>query len=154
MPGRSCKFNCGCHKENDGCERSLAFLILRCEALRRKLIPQLLIRIQAKDLCILDMSMVCPDCEQSKCYGLGEEPVLLIVLDGPCALPVLHQVVGDERHPGTFLGDFGNCGNLIYVSTSEECVHQDLAHWECSLNVWNPPCGKCKSGGCSFKRHH
>ena len=156
MSGKCCKSDCDCHRKVEQDCRMMTLMILKCEALRRKLIPQILIRLQAKELCVVDMAMVCPsDCELQKCYCLDDAPVLVVLVEGPFAVPVLQQVVGNEREPGTFRGDFGNCGDLVYVSCSIEDADRDIQKWSCFFNVFEL-CSHGHKGhrgcGCSKKR--
>jgi nucleoside-diphosphate kinase len=124
------------------------FVLLKPDAVARRLAGELLGRFEAKGLKIVGMKMLIVTPELSKkhyaehvhkgFYPLLEEfitsgPVVALVLEGPAAIAVVRTMLGPtngrEAAPGTIRGDFGLSRqmNLVHGSDGPEAAAREIA---------------------------
>ena len=124
------------------------FVLLKPDAVARRLSGELLGRFEAKGLKIVAMKMLKVTPELSKqhyaehvhkgFYPLLEEfitsgPVVALVLEGPSAIAVVRTMLGPtngrEAAPGTIRGDFGLSRqmNLVHGSDGLEAAAREIA---------------------------
>lgn len=145
-------------------ERS--FVLLKPDAVARRLMGEILSRFEAKGLKIVGMKMLKVTPELSKkhyaehvhkpFYPLLEEfilsgPVVAIAVEGPQAISVVRSMLGStngrESALGTIRGDFGLSRqmNLVHGSDGPEAAARELAiyfqphellSYETSLDPW------------------
>jgi nucleoside-diphosphate kinase len=124
------------------------FVLLKPDAVARRLTGELLGRFEAKGLKIVGMKMLNVTPELSKqhyvehvhkgFYPLLEEfitsgPVVALVLEGPGAVAVVRAMLGPtngrEAAPGTIRGDFGLSRqmNLVHGSDGPDAAAREIA---------------------------
>lgn len=124
------------------------FVLLKPDAIARRLAGELLGRFEAKGLKIVAMKMLQVTPELSRkhyaehvnkgFYPLLEEfitaaPVIAMVLEGPGAVGVVRSMLGStngrESAPGTIRGDFGLSRqmNLVHGSDGPEAAAREIA---------------------------
>ena len=129
-----------------GLERS--FVLLKPDAVARRLTGELISRFEAKGLKIVGMKLLKVTPELSKqhyvehvqkpFYPLLEEfitagPVVALAIEGPGAVAVIRTMLGPtngrEAAPGTIRGDFGLSRqmNLVHGSDSVDAAARELA---------------------------
>lgn len=127
-------------------ERS--FVLLKPDAVARRLTGEILGRFEAKGLKIVGMKMLKVTLELSKqhyaehvhkpFYPLLEEfitcgPVIALAVEGPSAIAVVRTMLGQtngrESAPGTIRGDFGLSRqmNLVHGSDGPDAATRELA---------------------------
>lgn len=142
------------------------FVLLKPDAVARRLAGEILGRFEAKSLKIVAMKMLHVTAELSKqhyaehvhkgFYPLLEEfitsgPVVALVLEGPGAIGVVRTMLGPtngrDAAPGTIRGDFGLSRqmNLVHGSDSPEAAAreipiyfkpEELLTYSASLDPW------------------
>jgi nucleoside-diphosphate kinase len=129
-----------------GLERT--FVLLKPDAIARRLAGELVGRFEAKGLKIVGMKMLQVTKELSRqhyaehvnkgFYPLLEEfitsaPVIAMVLEGPGAVGVVRSMLGStngrESAPGTIRGDFGLSRqmNLVHGSDGPDAASREIA---------------------------
>lgn len=124
------------------------FVLLKPDAVARRLSGEILGRFEAKGLKIAGMKMLKVTPELSKqhyaehvhkgFYPLLEDfitsgPVVALVLEGPSAIAVVRTMLGPtngrEAAPGTIRGDFGLSRqmNLVHGSDGPEAAAREIA---------------------------
>jgi nucleoside-diphosphate kinase len=122
-------------------------LIVKPDAVRRSLIGEVLRRVEAKGLRIVEMRMTTIDrATADEHYAehrekpffdelvgfIGSGPVVVARLEGEGAVPVLRSLMGPTdpalAPPGTIRGDFGLIitENLVHGSDSTESAEREL----------------------------
>jgi nucleoside-diphosphate kinase len=142
------------------------FVLLKPDAVARRLSGELLTRFEAKGLKIVGMKLLMVTPELSKLhyaehvhkgfYPLLEEfitsgPVVALVLEGPGAIGVVRAMLGPtngrDAAPGTIRGDFGLSRqmNLVHGSDGPEAAAreipiyfkpEELVSYSSSLDIW------------------
>ena len=127
-----------------------SFVMMKPDAVQRRLMGKVLSRFEEKGLQIVAMKMVQVDDELAKThYGEHSEkpffgslisyitssPVLAMVIQGEEAIAVIRKIVGvtnpQEADCGTIRGDFGmDTGrNIIHASDAPESAEREIALW-------------------------
>lgn len=127
-------------------ERS--FVMLKPDAVKRRLIGEIIRRIEAKSLNIVAMKMIRIDKKLAEThYGEHREkpffkdlvnfitsgPAVAMIIEGPNAISVMRAMMGATNPfnaaPGTIRGDFGLdlTQNLIHGSDSPQSAQRELA---------------------------
>jgi nucleoside-diphosphate kinase len=122
-------------------------LIVKPDAVRRSLIGEVLRRVEAKGLRVVEMRMTTIDrATADEHYAehrekpffdelvgfIGSGPVVVARLEGEGAVPVLRSLMGPTdpalAPPGTIRGDFGLIitENLVHGSDSTESAEREL----------------------------
>ncbi len=125
-----------------------AFVMLKPDAVRRRLIGEIIKRIEAKNLTITAMKMIRIDRALAEThYGEHREkpffkelvdfvtsgPAVAMIVEGPHAISVMRTLMGATNPftaaPGTIRGDFGLdlTQNLIHGSDSPQSAQRELA---------------------------
>lgn len=126
-------------------ERTL--VILKPDAVQRKLIGDIIIRFEKKNLVIKEMKMMCIEKSMAEEHYahvkdmpffddmveyITAGPVVAIVLEGEKAIQSVRNMIGRtssfDSAPGTIRGDFGSHSfqNLIHASDSIESVQIEI----------------------------
>jgi nucleoside-diphosphate kinase len=124
------------------------FVILKPDAVQRRLAGRILTRFEERGLKIIALKMLTVSKELSKqhyaehvnkpFYPLLEEfitagPVIALVLEGPGAIGVVRDMLGKtngrESAPGTIRGDFGLSRqmNLVHGSDGPDAAKREIA---------------------------
>ncbi len=124
------------------------FVMLKPDAVQRRLIGKLIGRIEAKNLTIVAMKMMRIERKIAEThYGEHREkpffrelvdfvtsgPVVAMIVEGPNAISVMRTLMGATNPfnaaPGTIRGDFGLdlTKNLIHGSDSPESAKREIA---------------------------
>ncbi len=124
------------------------FVMLKPDAVRRRLIGEIIKRIEAKNLHIVAMKMMRIDRKLAEThYSEHREkpffqdlvdfvtsgPVVAMIVEGPNAISVIRAMMGATNPfnaaPGTIRGDFGLdlTQNLIHGSDSPQSAQRELA---------------------------
>jgi len=124
------------------------FVMLKPDAVQRRLIGELIGRIEAKNLNIVAMKMMRIEPQMAEThYGEHREkpffkdlvdfvtsgPVVAMIIEGPNAISVMRAMMGTTNPfnatPGTIRGDFGLdlTQNLIHASDSPESAKREIA---------------------------
>ena len=122
-------------------------LIVKPDAVRRGLIGEVLRRVEAKRLRLVEMRMTAIDRataeehyaeHREKAFFdelvgfIGSGPVVVVRVEGERAVPVLRSLIGPTdpalAPPGTIRGDFGLIitENLVHGSDSTESAEREL----------------------------
>jgi len=128
-------------------ERQRTLVLLKPDAVRRRLVGELIRRLEAKGLDLIAMKLMRIN------RALAEEhyaehrekpffkeliefitsgPVVALVVEGPQAIDVVRRMMGAtdpfEAEPGTIRGDFGLdlTANLIHGSDSPEAAEREI----------------------------
>ncbi len=128
-------------------ERERTLVLLKPDAVRRRLIGELIKRIEQKNLDIVALKMIRVDknlAEEHYAEHRGKPffpeliefitsgPVVAMVVEGPGAISVIRRLMGKtnpfEAEPGTIRGDFGLdlTANLIHGSDSKETAAREI----------------------------
>lgn len=126
-------------------------VLIKPDAVQRRLVGEILRRIEAKGLTIV--ALECKDvgdelARRHYAEHEGKEffasllqfitsgPVVAAVAEGPRAVPAFRQIVGgtdpvEQATPGTIRGDFGleTQSNLVHGSDSAESAAREIALW-------------------------
>ncbi|WP_423793094.1 nucleoside-diphosphate kinase [Methanocaldococcus indicus] len=123
------------------------FVVLKPDAVRRKLIGKIIERFENKGLEIVEMKMLKIDRELAeKYYGehkgkdfyenlinfITSGRVVAMVVEGENAISVVRKMIGKtnpaEAEPGTIRGDFGLKlpENVIHASDSKESAEREI----------------------------
>ena len=126
-------------------QRSL--IILKPDAYQRKLVGEIINRIEKKGLKLAAMKLMVVTEELAKKHYAPHEgkhffdglisyiksgPVVVLVIEGAQAIPVMRKLVGAtcgyEAEPGTIRGDYSISlrYNLIHASDSEESAAREI----------------------------
>lgn len=124
------------------------FVMLKPDAVQRRLIGEIIRRIEAKNLNIVAMKMIHIDRKLAEThYGEHREkpffkelvdfvtsgPAVAMIVEGPNAISVVRAMMGATNPfnaaPGTIRGDFGLdlTQNLIHGSDSAESAGREIA---------------------------
>lgn len=124
------------------------FVMLKPDAVKRRLIGEIIKRIEAKNLTVVAMKMMRIDRTLAEThYGEHREkpffrdlvdfvtsgPVVALIVEGPNAISVMRTMMGATNPlnaaPGTIRGDFGLdlTQNLIHGSDSPQSAARELA---------------------------
>ncbi len=126
-------------------ERTL--IILKPDAVRRGLIGRIISRIEDKKLKIIGAKMkqldeeilkehykehIGKDFFSSLVNFMKQSPVLLMVVEGEQAIPIMRKLIGktkvEDAEPGTIRGDFAikTTENLVHASDSKESAEREI----------------------------
>ena len=126
------------------------FVMVKPDGVERKLVGEIIGRIEKKGFNILDIKMINPTKEiveehydEHKEKPFFEElvnfilqgPVVGIIVEGENVIEVIRLMVGDKNPkfalPGTIRGDFANTTtmNLVHASDSVESSDRELNIW-------------------------
>lgn len=129
-------------------ERTL--ILLKPDALERRLVGELIGRLERKGLTIIAMKLMqISRLQAEEHYAehrrkpffeeligfITRGPVVALVAEGPQAIPVVRQMMGAtnpfEAAPGTVRGDFGLdlTANLVHGSDSAESARGEIARF-------------------------
>jgi nucleoside-diphosphate kinase len=129
-------------------ERTL--IILKPDAVQRRLVGEILGRFEAKGLKIAALKLqMAPRDVAERHYAVHSErpffgglisfitssPVVVAVLEGPEAIKIVRKLVGAtkvlEAEPGTIRGDLGlsTQNNLVHASDAPETAAAEIANW-------------------------
>jgi len=125
-------------------------IILKPDSVQRRLVGEILRRFEAKGLTLAALKLIQVDrALAEKHYAEHRErpffgglidfltggPVIVGVISGPDAVPVVRKMLGKtngaESDPGTIRGDFSNSkqNNLVHGSDSPESAAREIALW-------------------------
>jgi len=128
-------------------ERQRTFVLLKPDAIERRLVGELIRRLEQKNLSIIAMKLMRVDkALAERHYAEHREkpffqeligfitrgPVVALVVEGPQAITVMRQMMGAtnpfQAAPGTIRGDFGLdlTANLIHGSDSPESAAKEI----------------------------
>jgi nucleoside-diphosphate kinase len=128
-------------------ERERTLVLLKPDAVKRRLIGELIKRIEQKNLDIIAMKMIRLDQSFAEEHYVEHRekpffrdligfitsgPVVAMVVEGPQAISVIRRLMGKtnpfEAEPGTIRGDFGLdlTANLIHGSDSPETAAREI----------------------------
>lgn len=128
-------------------ETQRAFVLLKPDAVERRLVGELIRRLENKNLNITALKLMCVDkALAERHYAEHREkpffqeliefitrgPVVVMVVEGPQAVTVVRQMMGAtnpfQAAPGTIRGDFGLdlTANLIHGSDSPESAKKEI----------------------------
>lgn len=128
-------------------ERQRTFVLLKPDAIERRLVGELIRRLEQKNLDLIALKLMHVDqALAEKHYAEHREkpffkeligfitrgPVVAIVVEGPQAVTVVRQMMGAtnpfQATPGTVRGDFGLdlTANLIHGSDSPESAKREI----------------------------
>ncbi|NLC02984.1 MAG: nucleoside-diphosphate kinase [Tissierellia bacterium] len=126
------------------------FVMVKPDGVERKLVGEIIGRIEKKGFNILDIKMINPTKEiveehydEHKEKPFFEElvnfilqgPVVGIIVEGENVIEVIRLMIGDKNPkfalPGTIRGDFANTTtmNLVHASDSVESSDRELNIW-------------------------
>ncbi len=138
------------------------FAMLKPGALQRRIVGELISRMERKGLKIISMKMMKasrellqehyaehkgkPFFEDLVSY-VSSSPVLAMVVAGDDAIPMLRLLCGatkvDQAVPGTIRGDYAaaTTKNIIHASDSPESAEREIALWfaEDEILEWDDP---------------
>jgi len=124
--------------------------MLKPDAVRRKLVGEIIGRMEKRGFTVTAMKMLTPSRELAEAHyaahkgkyffeGLVEfitsGPVVAMVVEGENAVCLTRRMMGDldplESHPGTIRGDYATTTreNLIHGSDSPETAAREIALW-------------------------
>jgi len=124
------------------------FVMLKPDAVKRRLIGEIIKRIEAKNLNIVAMKMMHIDRKLAETHYsehrekpffkdlvefITSGPVVAMIVEGPNAISVIRAMMGATNPfnaaPGTIRGDFGLdlTQNLIHGSDSPQSAQRELA---------------------------
>jgi nucleoside-diphosphate kinase len=124
------------------------FVMLKPDAVKRRLVGEIIKRIEAKNLTIVAMKMIHIDRKLAEThYGEHREkpffkdlvdfitsgPAVAMIVEGPNAISVIRTMMGATNPfnaaPGTIRGDFGLdlTQNLIHGSDSPQSAAREIA---------------------------
>ncbi len=124
------------------------FVMLKPDAVRRRLIGEIIRRIEAKNLNIIAMKMISIDRKLAETHYsehrekpffkdlvdfITSGPAVAMIVEGPNAISVMRALMGATNPfnaaPGTIRGDFGLdlTQNLIHGSDSPQSAQRELA---------------------------
>jgi nucleoside-diphosphate kinase len=124
------------------------FVMLKPDAVKRRLVGEIIKRIEAKNLTIVAMKMIHIDRKLAEThYGehcdkpffkdlvdfITSGPAVAMIVEGPNAISVIRTMMGATNPfnaaPGTIRGDFGLdlTQNLIHGSDSPQSAARELA---------------------------
>ncbi len=125
-------------------------VILKPDAVRRRLVGEILLRLERKNLSIVDVRLLTLDRETAKEHYqhvnhlqifeniisyVTSGPCIAMILSGDKAISIVRNMIGKanalESPPGTIRGDYGMCAyeNLIHASDSEENANIEIARF-------------------------
>ena len=128
-------------------ERERTLVLLKPDAVRRRLIGELIKRIEQKNLDIVALKMIRVDKNLAEAHYaehrgkpffpeliefITSGPVVAMVVEGPGAISVIRRLMGKtnpfEAEPGTIRGDFGldKQYNLIHASDGPETARKEI----------------------------
>ncbi|WP_409227959.1 nucleoside-diphosphate kinase [Gudongella sp. SC589] len=126
------------------------FVMIKPDGVRRKLIGEILSRIEKKGLLINRLEMLMPEIEMLEEHykehcekGFYKDliqfmtsgKVVAIQVGGKDSISIMRKLIGETdpacASPGTVRGDFANSKteNLIHASDSEEAAKRELKLW-------------------------
>lgn len=130
-------------------ERTL--VLIKPDGVERRLIGEIIRRIEAKGLSVAALELKHVDEETAKAHYaehaskpffgdlvefITSGPVVAAVLEGTRAIPAFRQIAGgtdpvEKATPGTIRGDFGleTQYNLVHGSDSEESAAREIGLW-------------------------
>ena len=127
-----------------------ALVILKPDAIRRRLVGEIILRLERKELVITDVKVLTID------RTIAEEhykhvdhlpffhaiinymtagPSMIMIVSGENAISIVRNMIGKanalESPPGSIRGDFGICSgeNLIHASDSQENAATEIARF-------------------------
>jgi nucleoside-diphosphate kinase len=140
-------------------------VLLKPDAVARRLVGQIIARFEAKGLWLVGMKhLVCPQPIAEQHYAehaskpffpdlvkfITSSPLVALVLEGPDAIDLVRLMVGKtkalEALPGTIRGDFA-------LSTQQNLVHasDSPASSEREIGIWFKPTELCSYRPCDGK---
>lgn len=125
-------------------------VILKPDAVRRKLVGEIISRLERKNLTIVDARVITIDREIAKEHYdhvnhlpffekiisyVTSGPSIAMILSGDKAVSIVRNMIGKanalESPPGSIRGDYGMCAyeNLIHASDSESNANVEIARF-------------------------
>lgn len=140
-------------------ERTL--VLLKPDCLQRRLLGRILGRFEDKGLNIVAMKLMQLSHDQARCHYaehvqqpwypdlerfITSGPLVALVLEGPQAVRVVRQMVGEtsglEAQPGTIRGDFGSSQqlNLVHASDKPQTAAREIPLFfdAAEIHAWQP----------------
>ncbi len=135
---------------NMATSKERTFIMLKPDAVSRKLVGEIITRIEKKGFNIVAMKMMTVDRAlaerhyavhrekpffQDLVNFIIESPVVVLVLEGHDVVKQMRNLIGStspaEAQPGTIRGDFATdvTRNLIHASDSESVALQEIANF-------------------------
>lgn len=126
------------------------FIMVKPDGIKRKLLGEIISRIEKKGFNILQAKLFSPDrdlVEEHYQEHAGEVffhelrdyilsgPVMAMEVEGESAVEIMRKIIGDKdpilAEPGTIRGDFANTmnTNVIHGSDSVESAQRELELW-------------------------
>ncbi len=126
------------------------FIMIKPDAVRRRLIGEIITRIERRNLSITAMKMLTPTrelAERHYAVHRGKDffeaavrfitsgPVVAMVVEGEAAVKLMRNMIGalepEQSAPGTIRGDFtaSTRENLIHGSDSPETAATEIGLW-------------------------
>lgn len=136
------------------------FIMIKPDGVRRKLIGEIVSRIERRNLDIVAMKMLTPSrklAEEQYAVHKGKDfydslvefvtsgPVVAMVVEGESAVKIMRNMIGaldpEQAASGTIRGDFtvSKCKNLIHGSDSTETAATEIELWFADLVAFIPP---------------
>lgn len=127
-----------------------SFVMLKPDAVERKLIGRVITRFEEKALTIKEMKLLTVSSELSDAHYVEHlerpfypdlkqyimsGPVVALVVEGESAVSVIRKMVGitnaAEAEPGSIRGDFGvsTSFNIVHASDSVESAKREISLW-------------------------
>lgn len=124
-----------------------SLIIIKPDAVKRKLFGEILDRFLKRDYTVTEMKMMnIPESLAKKHYAEHKErpffdelvsfitsgPVIVFVVEGPNAVNAIRKMVGEtdpqNALPGTLRGDYANsiASNLIHASDSDDSAKREI----------------------------
>lgn len=125
-------------------------IILKPDTVRRRLVGEIISRLERKDLTIVDARVITIDRETAKEHYdhvnhlpffeniisyVTSGPSIAMILSGDKAVSIVRNMIGKanalESQPGSIRGDYGMCSNenLIHASDSEDNATIEIARF-------------------------
>ena len=126
------------------------FIMIKPDGVCRKLVGEIISRIEKRDLAITAMKMLTPSrelAEEHYAAHRGKDffeptveficsgPVVAMVVEGDSAITIMRSMIGaldpTKAVSGTIRGDFttSTCQNLIHGSDAPETAAKEIALW-------------------------
>jgi nucleoside-diphosphate kinase len=126
------------------------FIMIKPDGVRRKLVGEIVSRIERRNLDIVEMKMLMPprklaeahyaihkgkDFYDSLVEFITSGPVVAMIVEGESAVRVIRNMIGaldpEQAASGTIRGDFtaSMCSNLIHGSDSTETAATEIELW-------------------------
>lgn len=142
--------------QNEGYQLERTFIMIKPDGVRRKLVGEIISRIEKRNFDIAAMRMLTPSrelAEEHYSVHRGKDffeptvefimsgPVVAMVVEGDNAIKLMRQMMGalkpEDASPGTIRGDYtiSTRENLIHGSDSPETAAREIALWFPEMNA-------------------